>query len=62
LCVGGMVVARAVNDRGFANEVCDASMAVALKLGGWDDGAKLESEKVRRRGRGAKNFSKRRRD
>jgi TetR/AcrR family transcriptional repressor of nem operon len=52
LCVGGMVVARAVNDRGFANEVCDASMAVALKLGGWDDRAKLKPEKIQRHSRG----------
>src|SRR5216683_390212 len=52
LCVGGMVIARAVNDRGFANEVCDASMAVALKLGGWDDRAKLKPEKIQRHRRG----------
>jgi AcrR family transcriptional regulator len=52
LCVGGMVIARAVNDRGFANEVCDASMAVALNLGGWDDRAKLRPEKNQRHRRG----------
>jgi TetR/AcrR family transcriptional regulator, transcriptional repressor for nem operon len=40
LCVGGMVVARAVDDRGLADELRDASMAVALALGGWAE--KLE--------------------
>lgn len=36
LCVGGMVVARAIDDRVLADELRNASMAVALKLGGWD--------------------------
>ena len=35
LCVGGMVIARASRDRAVADEVRDACMAVALKLGGW---------------------------
>jgi TetR/AcrR family transcriptional regulator, transcriptional repressor for nem operon len=35
LCVGGMVIARASDDRAFADEVRDACMAVALGLGGW---------------------------
>lgn len=35
LCVGGMVVARAMNDRAVADELRDACMAVALELGGW---------------------------
>jgi TetR/AcrR family transcriptional repressor of nem operon len=38
LCVGGMVVARASDDRVFADEVRDACLAMALSLGGWDDG------------------------
>jgi TetR/AcrR family transcriptional regulator, transcriptional repressor for nem operon len=38
LCVGGMVIARASNDRAFADDVRDACTAVALKLGGWDEG------------------------
>jgi TetR/AcrR family transcriptional regulator, transcriptional repressor for nem operon len=38
LCVGGMVVARASEDRAFADGVRDACMAVALRLGGWDAG------------------------
>jgi TetR/AcrR family transcriptional regulator, transcriptional repressor for nem operon len=37
LCVGGMVVARAMVDRALADELRDACMAVALKLGGWRD-------------------------
>ena len=36
LCVGGMVISRALNERGFANTVRKASMRVALHLGGWD--------------------------
>ena len=36
LCVGGMVVARATVDRGFADDLRDACMDVALGLGGWN--------------------------
>ena len=36
LSVGGMVVARTVVDRRVADELRDACMAVALRLGGWD--------------------------
>ncbi len=36
LCVGGMVVARAMNNRAAADELRDACMAVALQLGGWE--------------------------
>jgi TetR/AcrR family transcriptional regulator, transcriptional repressor for nem operon len=36
LCVGGMVVARALADREHADELRDACMNVALGLGGWD--------------------------
>jgi len=35
LCVGGMVVARAMVDRNLADELRDACMTVALGLGGW---------------------------
>jgi AcrR family transcriptional regulator len=35
LCVGGMVVARAMNDRALADELRDACMTIALELGGW---------------------------
>ena len=40
LCVGGMVVARAINNRKVADELRDACMTVALELGGWDTGSK----------------------
>jgi len=36
LCIGGMVVARAIAERAFADELREACMAVALKMGGWD--------------------------
>jgi TetR/AcrR family transcriptional regulator, transcriptional repressor for nem operon len=36
LCVGGMVIARASNDRALGDELRRAAMAVALGLGGWD--------------------------
>ena len=48
LYVGGMVIARAVNDRGFANELCDSAMAVALKLAGWEGSTKPKSGHVQR--------------
>src|SRR2546430_1039487 len=35
LCVGGMVVARSMIDRSLADELRQACMATALKLGGW---------------------------
>ena len=35
LCVGGMIVARAVADRRLADNLRDACMTVALQLGGW---------------------------
>jgi TetR/AcrR family transcriptional regulator, transcriptional repressor for nem operon len=56
LCVGGMVVARAVVNRTVADELRDACMAVALKLGGWDGNGKSKSRKSKslppRRARG----------
>jgi len=35
LCVGGMVLARAIQDRSLADELREAAMAIALKLGHW---------------------------
>lgn len=35
LCVGGMVVARALDDRRVADELRSACTSVALRLGGW---------------------------
>jgi TetR/AcrR family transcriptional regulator, transcriptional repressor for nem operon len=43
LCVGGMVVARAIHDRAHADELRDACRSVALELGGW----KMLSDGVR---------------
>lgn len=43
LCVGGMVVARALHDREAADELRDACMAVALELGGWERGVRGSS-------------------
>jgi TetR/AcrR family transcriptional repressor of nem operon len=39
LCVGGMVIARASDDRTLGDELRWAAMAVALRLGGWDQSA-----------------------
>jgi len=36
LCVGGMVVARAIEDRALADELRGSCMAVAFELGGWE--------------------------
>jgi TetR/AcrR family transcriptional regulator, transcriptional repressor for nem operon len=35
LCVGGMVVARAMDDRAMADRLREDCMSVALALGGW---------------------------
>jgi TetR/AcrR family transcriptional regulator, transcriptional repressor for nem operon len=35
LCIGGMVVARSMNDRQFADQLRDAATHAALSLGGW---------------------------
>jgi TetR/AcrR family transcriptional regulator, transcriptional repressor for nem operon len=35
LCIGGMVLARAVDNRTLADELREATMTVALKLGDW---------------------------
>jgi TetR/AcrR family transcriptional repressor of nem operon len=43
LCVGGMVVARAMVDRTLADELRDSCMEVALNLGGWNRNTKTKS-------------------
>jgi hypothetical protein len=35
LCIGGMVVARSMNDRGLGDRLRDAATNAALDLGGW---------------------------
>ena len=44
LCIGGMVVARAMDDRVLADGLCDACLGVALRLGGWQKRPKPHSE------------------
>ena len=48
LCVGGMVVARAMADRAYADELRDACMGVALELGGWGKKRKLRNGELKR--------------
>ena len=51
LCVGGMVVARAVGDSRDADALRDACRKVAIALGEWEDGAGRRSGRpTRRRG------------
>ena len=45
LCIGGMVVARALVDPALASELRDACMSVALDLGGWSKPAKSKNGK-----------------
>jgi AcrR family transcriptional regulator len=48
LCIGGMVVARAMDDRRLADALRDSCKTVALKLGGW---RARESKPARPKGR-----------
>jgi AcrR family transcriptional regulator len=50
LCVGGMVIARASDDRTFADELREACAAVALRLAGWDQGARSRGARPKRAG------------
>jgi TetR/AcrR family transcriptional regulator, transcriptional repressor for nem operon len=59
LCVGGMVVARAMENRALADELRDACMATALKLGGWDRKTNAREGRFRRIGKSPKNSSRR---
>jgi TetR/AcrR family transcriptional regulator, transcriptional repressor for nem operon len=47
LCIGGMVVARALVDRNLADELRDACMSVALGLGGWAKATKSKNGKAK---------------
>ena len=49
LCIGGMVVARTVVDRGVADELREACTSVALGLGGWDKRGKTKNGKSKLR-------------
>jgi AcrR family transcriptional regulator len=48
LCIGGMVVARTMVERGIADELRNACAAMAFTLGGWQKFAKSEAGKSRR--------------
>jgi TetR/AcrR family transcriptional repressor of nem operon len=48
LCVGGMVVARAMENRASADALRDACMNVALDLGGWDSKAGVTKDRARK--------------
>lgn len=47
LCVGGMVVARAMENRASADLLREACMSVALALGGWDGKAPATNGRAR---------------
>ncbi len=47
LCVGGMVVARAMDDRAVADRLREDCMSVALALGGWKKNSKKRVTKNR---------------
>lgn len=53
LCVGGMVVARAVADRRLADSLRDSCMTVALNLGGWPN-KKISSNVTRKKAQRAR--------
>ena len=48
LCVGGMVLARSMVDCALADELREACMANALKLGGWDKQPSLKTRSLAR--------------
>jgi AcrR family transcriptional regulator len=46
MCIGGMIVSRALVDRALADELRDACMSVAFQAGGWKSG-KSELKRVK---------------
>jgi len=48
LCVGGMVVARSLLDRAFADELRASCTEIALQLGGWGKSAKSRNGNFKR--------------
>lgn len=50
ICVGGMVIARAIEDRTLADSVRDASKKIALELGGWSS-TQMHRSRSRRKAR-----------
>jgi TetR/AcrR family transcriptional regulator, transcriptional repressor for nem operon len=55
LCAGGMIIARASDDPSLADEVRDACLHVALRLGGWDRNALPSSAATSRRDKKPRN-------
>jgi len=53
LAIGGMVVARTLDDRRLADQLRASCMGVALGLGGWDKKNKSEHAKLKRPRRAA---------
>jgi TetR/AcrR family transcriptional regulator, transcriptional repressor for nem operon len=49
LCIGGMIVARTVVNPAVADELREACMSVALRMGGWDKRPNSKKGKSRRR-------------
>jgi TetR/AcrR family transcriptional regulator, transcriptional repressor for nem operon len=49
LCIGGMIVARTVVNPAVADELREACMSVALRMGGWDKRRNSKKGKSRRR-------------
>ena len=47
LCVGGMVVARSIDDHALADDLREACMEVALKLGRWEHDRNPKAAKAR---------------
>ena len=46
LCIGGMVVARALDDRALADDLRESCLALALQLGGWTEHLSNEAPAV----------------
>jgi TetR/AcrR family transcriptional regulator, transcriptional repressor for nem operon len=51
LCIGGMIVARTVINRGLADELRNSCIAVAQNLGGWQTSQSTPDKKTKRRAR-----------
>jgi AcrR family transcriptional regulator len=49
LCIGGMVVARSMSDRGLSDGLREAAKKVALELGGWTPTKKKSAARRKRR-------------
>jgi len=46
LCVGGMVLARSIEDRVLADEIREAAMSIALSLGQWSREGSAVTERL----------------